>query len=728
MKSYYIITFGCQMNQSDSERIAAIFESMGCKLALTIEQADFLIINMCSVRQTAVDRVYGQVNRLKRLKKDNKGFKSILTGCILPSDKEKMGQIFDYVLDKKDLANWPAILSSYKKYFSRVKNYLEIQPIYQNLIRAYVPVSNGCNNFCTYCAVPYTRGPLICRSYKSILKEIKNLVSKNYKEIWLLGENVNNYLSPEKEKLDFADLIKEIDKINGDFWLRFTSPHPKDFSDKLIQTLAHSVKFAPYLNLPAQSGDDKILHKMNRPYTAADYKKLVIKLRRSFSKERKGMDRILGLSTDIIVGFPSETKKQFNQTAKLMREIGFDMAFISQYSPRPQSYCYTNLKDDVSRTEKKRREKVLTKILEKTALKNNQVFLKKTIPVLVYERQGEYYLGRTRQNKPIRFKSSLLDLEGKFVNIKVKRALPYSLEGELGKPNLIVIVGPTASGKTDLAIRLAKKYNGEIVSADSRLIYKGMDIGTDKPTQKDYQGVKHYLIDILEPNQDFNAALYKEKAITAINEIIKKGKVPFLVGGTGLYIQAVVQNLDFFKIKPDRKLREELEAKTIEELFEIYKKLDPQGALKIDKQNKRRLVRAIEVCKITGKPFWENRKLQEPFYNVLELGINVQADELQKRIKKRVKKMMTQGLEKEVKSLFKKYNSKLSPFNTIGYQEWRDYFQGRISKFEVEQNIVKNTIAYAKRQITWFKKDKNIKWIKNQQEAEKQIKKFLINN
>jgi len=171
-----------------------------------------------------------------------------------------------------------------------------------------------------------------------------------------------------------------------------------------------------------------------------------------------------------------------------MREIGFDMAFISQYSPRPQSYCYTNLKDDVSRTEKKRREKVLTKILEKTALKNNQVFLKKIIPVLVYERQGEYCVGRTRQNKPIRFRSSLLDLEGKFINIKVKRALPYSLEGELGKPNLIVIVGPTASGKTDLAIRLAKKYNGEIVSADSRLIYKGMDIGTDKPTQKTIKG------------------------------------------------------------------------------------------------------------------------------------------------------------------------------------------------------------------------------------------------
>lgn len=722
MKHFFIITFGCQMNKSDSERIAAIFKSMGIEPALTIEQADFVVINMCSVRQTAVDRVYGQSNLLKRLKRANKGFKSILTGCILGPDKEKMAHIFDYVLDKKDLENWPAFLANQNP-IKKPKDYLEIAPIYESLIQAFVPISNGCDNFCTYCAVPYTRGRLASRSHKSILKEIKNLAERGYKEIWLLGENVNSYLSPAREKLDFADLIKEIDKTPRDFWLRFTSPHPRYFSDKLIQTLARSTKFAPYLNLPAQSGDDLILRKMNRPYKAADYKKLVFKLRQAFQKEREGMDKILGLSTDIIVGFPSETQTQFNNTVKLMKEIGFDMAFVSQYSPRPQSFCYLHSEDDINKNDKKIRDKALTEILKTTALKNNKIFLKKTIPILVCARAGEYYLGRTRQNKPIRFKSAAAGLEGQFVDVRIKKISPWSLEGELTKSRLVVIVGPTASGKTDLAIQLAKKFKGEIVSADSRLVYKGMDIGTGKPMN--YKGIKHYLIDIVEPNQEFNAALFKEKANEAINEIIKKGKVPFLVGGTGLYIKAVVQNLDFPQIKPDQKLRDELEAKEVNELFEIYKKLDPQGALEIDKQNKRRLVRAIEVCKITGQPFWENRKLKEAPYDVLELGLQVNKQELESRIKKRVKKMLKQGLENEAKKLYKKYGFKLAPLQTIGYQEWEEYFKNNISKSEVEQNIVKNTIAYSKRQLTWFKKEKDIQWIKNVASAETKTKKFM---
>ena len=270
MKKYWINTFGCQMNRSDSERIAAVFESMGCQPSLVINQADFVIVNMCSVRQTAVDRVYGQNNNLKRLKRANKGLKTILTGCILKADKAKMAEIFDFVLDKKDLGNWPAILNK-KAEPSAVKNYLEITPIYENKIQAFVPISNGCDNFCTYCAVPYTRGHLVSRNYKSILKEIRNLAKAGYKEIWLLGENVNAYLSPGKEHIDFANLIVEIDKIEGDFWLRFTSPHPKYFSANLINVLAKSKKLAPYLNLPMQSGDNNILKKMNRPYTIESY-------------------------------------------------------------------------------------------------------------------------------------------------------------------------------------------------------------------------------------------------------------------------------------------------------------------------------------------------------------------------------------------------------------------------------------------------------------------------
>lgn len=710
------------MNWSDSERIAAVFELMGLKPADAINKADLVVVNMCSVRQSAVDRVHGQANALRRLKRQNKGLKTILTGCVLEPDKPKMDKVFDFILDKNDLANWPAILHS-KCAIKQPKDYLEITPVYESNIQAFVPISNGCDNYCTYCAVPYTRGQMVSRSHKSILKEIQALAEKGYKEIWLLGENVNGYISPKDSKIDFVELIKAIDKIEGDFWLRFTSPHPKYFSDKLIKVLAKSVKFAPYLNLPAQAGDNAILRKMNRPYTAEAFLSLVKKLRKAFKKERQDTDQILGLSTDIIVGFPTETKEQFNNTAKLMREAEFDMAFISQYSPRPQSFCYSNLEDDVSKDEKRRRDKFLNKILTASTLKFSKSFLNKTISVLVTEKSGEYYLGRTRQNKAIRFKATEQNLIGQFANIKITKVLPYSLEGKLVKPKLIAIVGPTASGKTDLAIRLAKKFNGEIISADSRLVYQGMDIGTAKP--KDLKGVKHYLIDIVKPNEEFNAALFKEKAIESINEVIKKGKVPFLVGGTGLYIRGVVENLDFPKILPDNKLRKELETKTAEELFKIYEKLDLQGSLKIDKHNKRRLIRAIEVSKITGKSFWENRVTNEPMYEVLELGINIQSDELKARIEKRVKKMIKSGLEKEVKSLFKKYNSNLAPFNTIGYAEWRDYFKGKTSKKQVELSIIKNTIAFAKRQITWFKKEKSIQWINGNAQSDKKVEKIV---
>jgi len=715
------------MNHSDSERIAAVFESIGAVPASTIKEANFIIVNMCSVRQSAVDRVYGQNNNIKRLKRANKGLKTILTGCILSSDKGKMAEIFDYVLDKKDLENWPAIIAN-KREKKQAKDYLEITPLHTSNIQAFVPISNGCDNYCTYCAVPYTRGRLVSRNHKSILKEIKELVQKRYKEIWLLGENVNSYLSPGKEKIDFTKLIEAIDKIEGDFWLRFTSPHPKYFSNKLIDVLAKSKKFAPYLNLPVQAGDNVILRKMNRPYTVEAYKVLVKKIRLAFEKQRIGMDKIVGISTDIIVGFPTESQAQFNNSVKLMREVKFDMAFISQYSPRPQSFCYKNIADDVLKKDKRKREQDLTDVLRITALKNNQQFLKQTIPVLVFNLEDGYYLARTRQNKPIRFKAEKAGLIGQFVNVKATKASAWSMEAKYEKPKLIIIVGPTASGKTDLAVKLAKEFNGEIVSADSRLVYKGMDIGTAKPLKDTnikngyyVSSIKHHLIDILDLNEEFNAALFKERAVKAISEILKQGKIPFLVGGTGLYVKAVVDNLDFPKIKPNKKLRNELEKKNVAELFEIYKKLDAEGAKQIDKNNKRRLVRAIEVCKITGKPFWQERKTMDPIYEALQLGIEVKKEELKKRIVKRVEKMIKAGLEKEVKKLSKKYGLTLLPMQTIGYAEWNT----KNDKDKIEKDIATNTIKFAKRQATWFKKQGAIKWIKDYKQAEKEIKKFL---
>jgi len=302
------------------------------------------------------------------------------------------------------------------------------------------------------------------------------------------------------------------------------------------------------------------------------------------------------------------------------------------------------------------------------------------------------------------------------------------------KPKLVVILGPTASGKTDLAIKLAKKFNGEIVSADSRQVYKEMNIATAKPLQNQkskiknqkylVNGVPHYLVDIIYPDKEFNVAIYKKLAQKAIKDIQKRGKLPFLVGGTGLYIWAVIDNLKFPKVRPQKKLRKELEKKSKKELFQIYKKLDPKGAKFIDKENKRRLIRAIEVCKVTGKSFWEQRKKGKPLFDVLQIGIKLEKEKLKKRIEKRINKMFKLGLEKEAKKLFEKYGE-IPPLQTIGYQEFKDFFEGKITKKEVKEKIILHTLQFARRQITWFKRDKRIHWISEDKEAENLIQKFL---
>jgi len=290
------------------------------------------------------------------------------------------------------------------------------------------------------------------------------------------------------------------------------------------------------------------------------------------------------------------------------------------------------------------------------------------------------------------------------------------------KPKIIVILGPTASGKTELAIKLAKKFKGEIISADSRQVFKGMDIGTAKP--KDTNNIPHHLLDLIKPNQQFNVALFKRRALRAIKEIKKRKKIPFLVGGSGLYIQAVVENINFSKIPAQKELREKLEKKTEKELFDMYKKLDPKGAKLIEKGNKRRLIRAIEVSKATGKPYWEQRKKGEALFDVLEIGIKIPKQELRKRIKERTEKMIEQGLEKEVKKIIKKYGW-IPPLHTIGYQEWKEYFSNDITKERVKEMIILHTGQFAKRQMTWFKRDKKILWVRDYTKAEKLIRAFL---
>lgn len=297
------------------------------------------------------------------------------------------------------------------------------------------------------------------------------------------------------------------------------------------------------------------------------------------------------------------------------------------------------------------------------------------------------------------------------------------------KPKIVVIVGPTASGKSALAIKIAKKFNGEIVSADSRQVYRGMDIGTAKPTKKEMAATRHNLIDIKNPDENYAVAEYKHDAVKVINKIIKNKKTPILVGGTGLYVKAIIDNLNIPEVAPDQKLRKKLE-KEIEKhglkyVFGKLVKLDPEAAYIVDPNNSRRIIRALEIAIKTKKPFSAQRKTGKPLFDFIEIGIKLPKNTLGERINKRVDEMVKNGLVKEVAALIKKYGRYQQSFDAIGYREIIDYLDKKIPLEKAIGLIKQKTRNYAKRQMTWFNKDKSIRWIKNEKEAEKLVKKFL---
>ena len=426
------------MNYSDSERIASVLEAIGFKPALKQEEADLIVVNTCSVRQSAEDRVYGKAKVWKKLKvtkvtdvtKVTEGSpRIILTGCAAERKdvKQKLKGIIDLFLNIKDLPDWPKKIKSlgFKIKDLKVKrDYLSVLPSCESDFQAFVPIMTGCENFCSYCIVPYARGKEVSRSMKEVVDEVKCLVDKGYKEITLLGQNVNSYKAEKvTEDSDFVKLLKKINNIPGKFWIRFVSPHPKDMGDDLIDAIANLNKVCEHVHLPVQGGDDAILKKMNRKYTVKKYLSLVAKAR----KKIKGC----ALTTDIIVGFPSETKKQFEGSKKLFKKAKFDLAYISQFSPRPGTAA-AKMKDSVSSKEKHRREHELTAILAKTALENNKKYLDKSVEILVDSKARAKYpgilVGKTKTYKNVRFKGSD-KLIGKFVKVKVVKVEAWGLEG-----------------------------------------------------------------------------------------------------------------------------------------------------------------------------------------------------------------------------------------------------------------------------------------------------------
>jgi len=294
---------------------------------------------------------------------------------------------------------------------------------------------------------------------------------------------------------------------------------------------------------------------------------------------------------------------------------------------------------------------------------------------------------------------------------------------------LIVILGPTASGKTKLSIKLAQKYNGEIVSADSRQVYKGLDIGSGKITKKEMMGIPHHLLDIKNPKQKFTVTQYQKLAIKEIKKIQRKNKIPFLVGGSGFYIQSIIDGVIFPAVKPNYKLRKELSKKTTEELFSMLKKLDPRRAKSIDTKNPARLIRAIEIVTTTKKPFpktYLQTGVCKYVFDFLQIGIKKSPEELKKLIHKRLEKRLKQGMIKEVINLHKNGVS-YKRLEELGleYRYIAQYLQEKMSYEEMIETLEKEIWHYAKRQMTWFKKDKKIHWINSLKEAKNLIQKFL---
>lgn len=299
---------------------------------------------------------------------------------------------------------------------------------------------------------------------------------------------------------------------------------------------------------------------------------------------------------------------------------------------------------------------------------------------------------------------------------------------------IIVITGPTASGKTAISFALAKKFKGEIVAADSMTIYRGMDIGTDKPTvgknlDKEaghyfINGITHHMLDILDPSEEFNVSFFKDIVSWEVKGIHERKKLPFLVGGSVLYLDAYIYDYSFPKVEPDEKLRRELEKKSNVELYEELSELDPDAAWTIDKNNTRRVIRALEVIKKTGQAFSEQKTKRKLPENVLYLAVERDREELYERINQRVDEMMNQGFLDEVEGLYKKYDSGTA-LQAAGYKQLVEYLEGKISLGEAVEKTKQAHRNYAKRQLTWLKRNKDVIWIKNQAEASTEIEKFL---
>ena len=433
-----MLPLGCQMNRSDTERVRTVLHGMGFTETDKEEEANILGVIACSVRQKGIDKVYSRILKWNEMKQTHNCI-TFVSGCILPADRERFVKLFDLVFTMNELPDLPDMIQQYGAFHTPINRNVNpsanmdrfwvIDPDHLSEFEAFIPIQNGCNKFCTYCAVPYTRGREVSRKSEDIIAELKELVDKGYKSITLLGQNVNSYgLDKKGEEINFAELLRKIgaygDASGKEFWVYFTSPHPRDMSDEVIEVISQYKCLGKQIHLPIQSGDDNMLQRMNRKHTLEDYRHIIQTIRRLIPEAT--------IFTDIIVGFTGETEEEFENSRKAMEEFKYNMAYIAQYSVRPGAVA-SAWADDVPKAKKRERYHILTDELMKHSLVYNQGLIGKTLKMLVtgYDRKNGYLTGHTEGKIVIRFQSRDKNLIGQIVTVKVTSATELSIEGTL---------------------------------------------------------------------------------------------------------------------------------------------------------------------------------------------------------------------------------------------------------------------------------------------------------
>lgn len=434
----FVHTYGCQGNVSDSERIKGLLSLMGYTMTEEKEEADLILYNTCAIREHAEDRVFGNIGAIKKLKQSNPNLIIALCGCMMQQDhiREKLFKSYpfvDIVFGTHNQYRVPEIFKAFltrgKRLFADMTETNEIAEgipvVRDNSAKAWLPIMYGCDNFCTYCVVPYVRGRERSRKSADIIAEARQIIAQGYKDITLLGQNVNSYGKGLDENINFSQLIREINDIDGEFTIRFMTSHPKDCTKELIDTIAECEKASKHIHLPFQSGNNRILREMNRRYTREQYLDLI-----NYAKEKiEG----LSLTSDVIVGFPGETYEEFKDTLSLIKEVGFTSLFTFIFSSRKGTKA-SLMDDPIPYEEKSKWFKELCDLQESIASTHSAGMMGKTYRVLC---EGEsktlsgYMAGRTDGNVIIEFPSVDKSLIGKFCNVKVTEPLNWIVRGEL---------------------------------------------------------------------------------------------------------------------------------------------------------------------------------------------------------------------------------------------------------------------------------------------------------